>query len=211
MEEKQKLLFDLLRLQDEERQTLSHDLYHDIGQTMYSLTLAIKMVVKQNIDSTTKQHLLQLEKAIDNSLEKLREISFALHPFMIEDLGLIDTLGSFLRRMELTVKCQIKLTVMGEPVKLPLEKEHLIYRICQEIVNYVAARYTVNNLSIELTYGEQEQSGLVVCVESPSIVSAEQVANDLILTTIRIDMLDGTVEFVEGKIKNSVEIRIRIP
>ncbi|MGE5701301.1 MAG: hypothetical protein ACM32O_02125, partial [Clostridia bacterium] len=154
---------------------------------------------------------LLLEKAIDVSLEKLREISFELHPFMIEDLGLVETLGSFFRRMEQAANCSIPLTVKGKPVQLPLEKEHLIYRICQEILKYLAAEHKIDTISTELTYGMKESTELTFGVKSSTAISAQQVEEDVKLTTKRIAMMNGEVDFVDGAGANKVEIRIRIP
>jgi two-component system NarL family sensor kinase len=70
----------LVRLQDEERRRIARDLHDDLGQELVAL--------KMNLD-TSQQFASRAEaiKLTENALAKVRNLSYLLHPPLLDESG----------------------------------------------------------------------------------------------------------------------------
>jgi PAS domain S-box-containing protein len=76
--ELQKLSAQLLHIQDEERRRLARELHDDLGQQL----LAIKMMLPDTKDSEN------IHKQVDGSISTVRNLSYLLHPPLLDETGL---------------------------------------------------------------------------------------------------------------------------
>lgn len=206
----EQLLSDLLLQHDQERQSLSHDLYHTIGQTMYSLFIGLKMVMTYDFDPPIKDHLLNLEKVTDETLTKIRDMSFALHPFMIEDLGLVDTMNAFVGKLQ-EYSPLLQFEVKGTPAVLSLSQEHAIYRIFQEFLLSIRTQPSVTAVDAVLLYIDDKIELSFTCTYKGDL-SSEQLREELQLIRHRVRLVSGDVQIQEPSPASSITvIRIRIP
>jgi two-component system, NarL family, sensor histidine kinase NreB len=125
--ELQKMLTRIIEVQEEERTRLSRNLHDAFGQNLYSHLITIS-----RLHAEIEHPLLeQMQKEAKNSIEEVREISWELRPSVLDDLGLVPAIRSFLNRfsehynIDVYFECVLK-------QRLGDSAETAIYRIIQE-------------------------------------------------------------------------------
>jgi len=149
----------LLTTQEEERKRIARELHDSIGQSL----AAIKFNVESVLDALTREHsrtgvraLAQIIPVVQNAIEEARRIYTGLRPSILDDLGIIATIGWFCREFQKTytgisIEQQINLNEddIPEPLKI------VIFRILQEAFNNIArhSKAELVNLCLERKNG----------------------------------------------------------
>jgi PAS domain S-box-containing protein len=126
--ELQKLSAELLRVQDEERRRLARELHDDLSQQ-----LALAKMTMPKVTGTEES--LQM---IDDAIAKVRNISYLLHPPLLDETGLQAALHWFIEG--LTKRSGLKISITIAPTifpRLAKDIETTIFRIVQECLTNV--------------------------------------------------------------------------
>lgn len=126
-EELQKMMAKIIDVQEEERKRLSRNLHDGIGQNLYSHLITINRLLAE-MDHPLLQ---QMQDEATELIEEIRDISWELRPSVLDDLGLVPAIRSFLTRFS----DHYKIDVVFECVlnrRLNVNIETTIYRIIQE-------------------------------------------------------------------------------
>lgn len=126
-EELQKMMMKLIDVQEEERKRLSRNLHDGIGQNLYSHLITI------NILQSQMNHPLidQMQKEATDLIQEIREISWELRPSVLDDLGLVPAIRSYLSRCSEHYGLDVRFECSLDK-RLRMNKEIAIYRIIQE-------------------------------------------------------------------------------
>ncbi|MEH7306262.1 sensor histidine kinase [Neobacillus drentensis] len=130
--ELQKMMTTIINVQEEERKRLSRNLHDGIGQNLYSHLITINRLLAE-MDHPL---LLQMQTEATELIEEIREISWELRPSVLDDLGLVPAIRSFLSRysdhynMDVYFECVLNR-------RLDISIELTIYRIIQEALTNV--------------------------------------------------------------------------
>ncbi|MBV7506324.1 PAS domain-containing protein [Bacillus sp. sid0103] len=130
--ELQKMMTTIINVQEEERKRLSRNLHDGIGQNLYSHLITINRLLAE-MDHPL---LLQMQTEATELIEEIREISWELRPSVLDDLGLVPAIRSFLSRYS----DHYNIDVYFECVlnrRLDIRIELTIYRIIQEALTNV--------------------------------------------------------------------------
>lgn len=126
-EELQKTMTRIIDVQEDERKRLSRNLHDGIGQNLYSHLITINRL------TTEMDHplLTQMQQEATQLIEEVREISWELRPSVLDDLGLVPAIRSFLTRFSDHYNIDVYFEcVLNE--RLGFTTETTIYRIIQE-------------------------------------------------------------------------------
>ena len=133
IEEELKILTsNMINVQEDERKYLSRELHDGIGQELYSHLITIN-----RLKSEVSHPLLnQMEEDAMKMIEEVRGMSWELRPSVLDDLGLIPAIRSYLNHFsehhQIAVHFDSHLTI-----RLNSNKEITIYRIIQEALTNV--------------------------------------------------------------------------
>lgn len=121
----------LVRIQDEERRRIARELHDDLGQVMTAL--------KINLDSApefpSRSDAVNLAQ---DALTKIRNLSYLMHPPLLDESGLLAAMHVFLEGFKKRSKLRISFDY--QPIvfpRLPSEIETAIFRIVQEAITNV--------------------------------------------------------------------------
>jgi PAS domain S-box-containing protein len=131
-QELQKMMTTIINVQEEERKRLSRNLHDGIGQNLYSHLITINRLLAE-LDHPLLQ---QMQKEATQLIEEIREISWELRPSVLDDLGLVPAIRSFLSRYSE----HYNIDVFFECVlnrRLNISIELTIYRIIQEALTNI--------------------------------------------------------------------------
>ncbi len=132
----------LLTTQEEERRKIARELHDSIGQSLAAIKFNVENVMGE-IDkdqSGRMSHSLELIiPVVQNAMEEARRIYTGLRPSMLDDLGIVATIGWFCREFQKTyasICIEQQINVDEEEVPGPLKI--VIFRIVQEALNNIA-------------------------------------------------------------------------
>ena len=144
--ELQKLSSELMRVQDEERRRISRALHDELGQELAALKIDLDM---QN--SGPDQKLSPAIEMTERALSKVRNISYLLHPPLLDESGLMPALYWYFdglkKRSELRITFDYKPAVFS---RLSRDLEVAIFRIIQEALTNAYRHSGSKDVRIEI-------------------------------------------------------------
>jgi len=186
-EQRRFLLERLVTSQEEERRQLASDIHDDAIQAMVAVTLELQVLGGRLRDPAAHALLERLKATATDSVGRLRQLVFELHPPLLDQVGLAAALEQYARRAsELAgFSVQVSNEVRGE---LPAEVRVLAYRIVQEALANVRAHAKASRVAIRL---EEADGGVLVRVSDdgvgflPGVVERQQRRGHLGLVSMR--------------------------
>jgi signal transduction histidine kinase len=145
------LLESQLEIQEQTLQTISQEIHDNIGQV---LSLA-----KLNLGTMDIDQPGQLQQKIDDSkgligkaIQDLRDLSKSLNTDYVSDMGLVQAIGYELDLIRKSGAYTTALKTEGLPVKLEAQKELIIFRIVQELINNIIKHARANTILVMISY-----------------------------------------------------------
>jgi len=145
----------LIKATEEERKRLARDLHDEFGQALTALHFSMESLQRSLPRELTVHHkkcqeLIGLVEALGDSA---RRISAELRPDMLDHLGLIPTLESYVRDFaERFPGVQVDFQASGVRKRPPPEVGIVLYRILQEALNNVAKHARAENVKVLVAY-----------------------------------------------------------
>jgi PAS domain S-box-containing protein len=147
--ELQKLSAELLRVQDEERRRMARALHDDLGQELTALKIELD-VLNTSTEASTRDLAQALELA-ESALSKVRNMSYLLHPPLLDESGLLPALHWYLEGLK--TRSPLKISFDYQPVvfpRLPRELEIAIFRVIQESLTNIYRHSGSEDARIEI-------------------------------------------------------------
>lgn len=144
-EDQQKRLLDAsIRLQEEERQRLAADLHDDAGPLLATVRLYLnENLVNQDKDAQL-QALYQARQIVDETILLVRNISHTLMPPTLKNFGLASAINDVFQKISGSGSMNATCRFHDYTERLKIEKELIIFRIVQELVNNILKHSDAN-------------------------------------------------------------------
>ena len=157
------LLDKVISAQEEERQRVARELHDEMGQSLTSLLVGLKMVEDAPSLDEARAQTQELKSVVGNVLDDVRALARELRPSVLDDMGLVTALERYTReyaqRFNLAVDFQV---VALDGVRLPAQFEIALYRIVQEALTNIAKYASAKNVSVLL---ERRSDSVVAIIE----------------------------------------------
>lgn len=144
-QELQKMMTTIIDVQEEERKRLSRNLHDGIGQNLYSHLITINRLLSE-MDHPL---LEQMQKEATQLIEEIRDISWELRPSVLDDLGLVPAIRSFLSRFSENYHIDVYFECVLNR-RLDISIELTIYRIIQEALTNIRKYAEVSDASVTI-------------------------------------------------------------
>ncbi|MDR7002437.1 PAS domain-containing sensor histidine kinase [Neobacillus niacini] len=144
-QELQKMMTTIIDVQEEERKRLSRNLHDGIGQNLYSHLITINRLLNEHDHPL----LQQMQQEATQLIEEIREISWELRPSVLDDLGLVPAIRSFLSRYSDHYNIDVFFEC-GLNKRLPISIELTIYRIIQEALTNIRKYAHVSEATVTI-------------------------------------------------------------
>ena len=149
----------LLEAQETERKRIARELHDSIGQSLSAIKLNVENVLARWHEHCTdlmKESLQDLVGRIRGTVEEVRRISMDLRPSILDDLGIIATIGWLSREFETAhPKLSIEKRIDLREEEIPVELKTVIYRILQEALNNAANHSRAQLITLSLKGNHQ--------------------------------------------------------
>ena len=142
----------LITAHEDERRWLARELHDDITQRLAGLAIAAAKLTGNDTDLEAR---CSIRAGLIGLSEDVHNLSYRLHPSVIEDLGLAEALKAECERIARTESLRVDVRADGLPRRLPNEVALGIYRVAQEALRNVGrhAKASIVELSLALNDG----------------------------------------------------------
>lgn len=208
---------DLLSAQEEERKKISRELHDEIAQTLSGINVQLATLKQQaaiNVKGL-QEKIASAQRMVEKSVGIVHRFARELRPPMLDDLGLIPALHSFVKRFAIRTGARARLTVFARVERLDSVRRTVLYRVAQEALTNVARHAKATRVDVTI----RKRPG-AVCMEIKDNGRSFPVQRQLRMKgnnhlgllgmRERVEMVGGSfsVESIKGK---GTTIRARIP
>jgi signal transduction histidine kinase len=143
----------IIDIQERERESISREIHDNVGQLLSALKMALSRVNKKIPDqlSMVKEQLSEILNLVNRTIKEIRALSHALHPPLIEDLGIVSALEELCQ--DFKSYSEINITWHIEPLDRPLQSitKITIYRLFQEGLSNILKHSRATKAYLSLT------------------------------------------------------------
>lgn len=135
------LTSQLLLAEEKERKRIANELHDSLGQSLNAISTNVRNALQQVGDKvkTGFESLEGIMPIIEQSILEVRRIGMNLRPAILDDLGLLSTIGWFLREYQTTYpSIRVEKQTEIQETQVPGYLKSVIYRILQEAMNNIA-------------------------------------------------------------------------
>ncbi|MCX6847969.1 MAG: PAS domain S-box protein [Verrucomicrobia bacterium] len=158
MQEQLRLLsHHALLAQEEERKRISRELHDVIAQTLTGINVRLSLLQKENCASTQelREKIAQTQQLVAQSVDTVHRFARDLRPAMLDDLGLIPALETYLKDFSQKTGLEVNLTMDASIEELGSIGRTVLYRVALEALTNVVrhARATRVDVSLQKNNG----------------------------------------------------------
>lgn len=136
-EQRSDLAQKLISMQESTLSYVSRELHDEFGQILTAIGAMLTRAAKRVPDSELNDNLREIRDVAQSALDKTRTLSQALHPVMLDESGLEQSLDWYLPTVERQTGIAISYEKSGTPFDVPRSAGVHIYRVVQEALNNV--------------------------------------------------------------------------
>ena len=141
----------LVSAQEEERRVIARELHDEVGQALTAIKMELGVAQRGVPTASRAAGSLGEARAIaESALQSVRDLSQLLHPSMLDDLGLPDTLDTYLRGFSRRTGIRTQLTHERMEERLSPDVEVGLYRIVQEALTNVLKHSNATTCTVRL-------------------------------------------------------------
>ena len=201
-ERRSELAQQLIGMQESAFASISRELHDDFGQILTAIGVMLQRADRKAGD------LLEVREVVQATLDKVRALSRALHPVVLDEIGLEGAFDDYLPEFEKRTGIEIYYEKCGVARELDREVTIHLYRIMQEALNNVAKHSGSKSARVTLDYAteavtleiEDQGRGLGKTTGGLGMVSMRE----------RAGMVHGKIEFLEPESGGAL-VRVTIP
>lgn len=199
-EQRRELAQQLITSQESTFRSISRELHDEFGQILTAigaiLQRADRRAIREGIPPT--ENLLEVRQIVQSTLEKVRSLSQALHPSVLDEAGLESALAAYLPGFEQRTGVSVVYEKTGPDHDLDKEVSIHLYRVIQEALNNVVRHSKSTRAAVRLRF---DASALTVEIEDEGVGYPNRASQGLGLVSMRerTDLVNGSIEFLRGK------------
>lgn len=138
----------MLEGQEKERARIAKDLHDGLGSLLTSVKHNILKINDSNHSKTDAELL------IDEACSEVRRIAHNMMPHALKQLGLHQAIEDLCQQVDQVQSFEVIFQSFGEVLRLPENKEVMIFRAVQEAFNNIQKHSNANEVIVQITYGE---------------------------------------------------------
>lgn len=149
----------LLAVQETERRRIAVDLHDGLGPLLTLIRLEVAhagrlLAGRHNAERDAAASLHRAEQHVARAFDELRRTVMALRPAMVDDLGIVPTLGWLVREFERSgAGIEIERELGVDEDDIPPELKIVIFRVCQEALNNIVRHAAASRARLLLARG----------------------------------------------------------
>src|SRR5687768_2437574 len=144
----------LVDAQEQERRSLARELHDEVGQALTAIKMSVGVALRTPGTHPRAHAALEEARGVaETTLQGVRDLSQLLHPSMLDDFGLPETLAVYLRNFSKRTGIRAHFSHEDRNDRMPPDVEVCLYRIVQEALTNVARHSGALSCSVSLSRG----------------------------------------------------------
>jgi signal transduction histidine kinase len=201
---------------EEERRRIARELHDEIGQVLTSVKINLQLLERLPDPLAAASRLTATISRVDEAIGDVRDLSLALRPPLLDELGLVAAVRGYLDHQARDAELTIRFSAEEPEARLSVEIETACFRIIQEAVTNVIRHAGTRDVCVTVACRNQ---GLELFVRDegagfdPASVAARRAAGQCVgLAGIeeRVMLLGGRIH-IESRPGAGTEVRAWLP
>ncbi|MCD4683965.1 MAG: sensor histidine kinase [Bacteroidales bacterium] len=150
LEEEKKLLAAkfLVEGQEEERKRIAKELHDGLGVLLSTTKMQFTAIKDKSPDN--KSIIEKATKLLEQATGDVRKISHNMMPGLLTKFGFYEAAEDLFDKINETEEIKTRVKIIGDTKRLPENKEIMLYRIIQEMVNNTLKHAAAKNISLDI-------------------------------------------------------------
>ena len=142
----------LLLVQEEERKKISRELHDVIAQTLTSINLRLADLKADAVVNTKdlEQKITSTQQLVAQSVNIVHRFARELRPTVLDDVGLIPALRTFMQGFKEETGIQLSLSAFAGVEQMKGEKRTVLYRVAQEALTNIARHAQASRAEVRI-------------------------------------------------------------
>jgi signal transduction histidine kinase len=186
----------LIALQESTFQSISRDLHDDFGQILTAVGAMLQRAGRRlgQDAEPLRGELREVQEIVQATLEKVRTLSHALHPVVLDDMDFETAVGQYLPGFQKQTGIEVRYEKSGASWELDREVAIHVYRVLQEALNNTARHSQSSQAIVRLRFLAES---VVLEVEDNGIGLDASKGHGMGLVSMRerADLVNGRLEY----------------
>jgi signal transduction histidine kinase len=208
----------LLFVQEEERKRISRELHDIIAQTLTGINLQLALFKSKAVSEATNFHekIEMTQQLIEKSVNTVHRFARDLRPAVLDDLGLIPALKSYLDDFMKDTGIRTSLTAFAGVTQLSNDKCTVLYRVAQEALSNVAQHAQASHTEVKIHQYQEtvcmeiNDNGSGFLVNEEALFGRQSTRLGLLGMRERVEMIGGKFR-VESALGKETTVYVEIP
>lgn len=205
----------ILFAQEEERKRISRELHDEVGQALTAINMNLVLLKKLAKNQKVAYKIDDLQGLLEQTMERVHNFARELRPAMLDDLGLVPALRSYVRNFGKRTGLRVCFRTTSQVEQLGMEEKSVLYRVMQEGLTNVAKHARASRASVLI----RRCNGMIrmeVQDDGRAFSVAERLARSgrqrlgLLGIQERVRLVHGEF-FIESQSGRGTTIRVKIP
>ncbi len=149
---RQQMAIQVLHVQEEERKRISLELHDEVGRALFAINMNLSVLQRDGAGegSLLGKRIEDIRALLSGAMATVHSFARELRPTMLEDLGLLPALRSYLKEFEERTGLLVRLKCSLREVPLSADQETVLFRVAQESLTNVAKHARASQVDITL-------------------------------------------------------------
>jgi signal transduction histidine kinase len=200
----------LIAMQENTFRSISRDLHDDFGQILTAIGTMMQRTGRRLPESDPlRADLREVQQIVQSTLEKVRSLSHALHPVVLDEIGLQGALDQYLPGFEKQTGIAVHYEKSGTARELDRAVTIHVYRVLQEALNNIAKHSQSRQAEIRLQY---LPDSVVLQVEDRGVGfgNAHEYGMGLVSMRERACLVNGRLD-LDNSPSGGARVRLTVP
>jgi signal transduction histidine kinase len=159
-EQLRRLSRQILSAQEDERKRISRELHDVIAQTLTSINVRLAELKRSAALNTRglDRNIERTQRLVAHSVNIVHQFARELRPSVLDDLGLIPALHTFLKNFRKETGIRVSLSTFAAVEEMNGDKRTVLYRVAQEALTNIARHARASEAKVNI----QRLNGAVV-------------------------------------------------
>lgn len=207
----------ILWAQEDERKKISRELHDVIAQTLTGINIRLA-TLKREAELNTKglsRNISLTQKLVEKSVKIVHQFARELRPEVLDYLGLIPALHSFMKNFTVRTGVRTHLTAFAGVEQLDTTRRTVLFRVAQEALNNVSSHAQASQVKVII---EKSGNGISMKIiddgksfEVQRVLQARKIKRlGLLGMRERLDMIGGHLD-IESAPGKGTTLKAQIP
>lgn len=151
----------LVRVQEEERKTISRELHDEVGQILTGLRMELGTLSPNDTEEGFRHRLDSVKRLAEEALRAVRNLALLVRPSMLDDLGLEPALRWQTKEFSRRCGIPVVLAIEGRLDSLPEALRLCLYRAIQEALTNCGKHADASRVTVTVRHEDDRVSASV--------------------------------------------------